>query len=284
MRPQNFLIEQLSEGFFELFRNGDFKKMNPARLQNPEQDSSLGQTSSALGIDPLLISNGDKNVIVDPGLGWGLDQSSGYHNTSNIITNLDIFGLRPQDIDFVILSHLHFDHVAGSTFVSETFKTTATFPNARYIVRKEEWEFALTQQFQSPDKTPGADYSLDELYKLKAEGRFHFIEDDLYEPVKGVTVMKSGGHTPGHQVVKVENGSEISYFLGDLIPTEFHLNHYAMRQIDHNSLHAKKSKTLLLRKAFNENAKLYFYHSLYNKSGRLAKDKHKNYVLIDANQ
>lgn len=281
MKTGRFSIEQLSEGFFELFKDGSFIKMDPARLDDLGLDHSLGVYSSAIGIDPVLITDGEKSLIVDPGLGWGLDHTSVYKNTSNIITNLDIFGLRPEDIDFVIFTHLHFDHAAGCTYVSSESKTALTFPNAKYLVRQEEWEFAVSQQIQDSDKTPGAGYKLDEFYKIAAENRFEFITDTEIEIINGVKLIKSAGHTPGHQIVKVQSGGDTAYILGDLIPTEYHLNHYAMKLIDHNPIQAKKFKTLLLKQALKENAQLYFYHSLFNKTGRLAKDRNRNYVLVD---
>lgn len=278
MNIGRFKIEQLSEGFFELFEDGTFNKMDPSRLNQPGEDPSLGRYSSALGIDPLLISDGDLHIVVDPGLGWGLDYNSRYKSTSNIQTNLEIFGLKPGDIQFVILSHLHYDHCAGCTSVSDQIKTTSTFPNARIIVQQEEWDFALAEQ-QENQQTPGADYRLDELYRLKADDRFQFINDEFFTLTKGIDTIKSGGHTPGHQIIKIHDAGNTAYFLGDLIPTEYHLNHYAMKVIDNDPLKAKKSKTLLLNDAYREKAQLYFYHSLYNKTGKLSKDRHRNYVL-----
>ena len=272
-----FTIEQLSEGFFELFKDGTFSKMDPSRLNNPGEDDSLGRYSSAIGIDPLLISDGNQHIVVDTGLGWGLDHKSSYDQTSNIATNLEIFGLTPEDIDLVILTHLHFDHSAGCTRVSDQFKTEATFPNAVYLVQKTEWDFALHQQ-QTRQITPGADYRLDELYRLKADDRFQMIEGN-YSATDSIKLMHSGGHTPGHQVVKIHDGKKTAYFLGDLVPTEYHLNHYSMKRIDHSPLTAKKAKTLILKEAYKEQAQLFFYHSLFNKSGQLAKDNHRNYIL-----
>ncbi len=272
-----FTIEQLSEGFFELFKDGTFSKMDPSRLNNPGEDPSLGRYSSALGIDPLLVSDGETHILLDTGLGWGLDQNSGYQDTSNIVTNLEIFGIQPEDISMVILTHLHFDHAAGSTRVGSSFKTEATFPNARYIVQRQEWEFALSEQIERQN-TPGADYRLDELYRLMADERFDMIDGNS-EPVDGLKLIVSGGHTPGHQVVKIGDEGKSAYFLGDLIPTEYHLNHYAMKLIDHSPLVAKKAKTLILKEAYREQAQLYFYHSLFNKTGLLSKDRHRNYVL-----
>lgn len=277
MRLGRFNIEQLSEGFFELFKDGTFSKMDPNRLNNPVEDPTLGRYSSAIGIDPLLISDKDKHTIVDTGLGWGIDHKSSYQESSNIVTNLEIFGIHPEDIDLVILTHLHFDHSAGCTRVSDQLTTEATFPNARYLLQKSEWDFALSEQM-TKQQTPGADYRLDELYRLKANDRFEMIEGN-YSPTDSIKLLHSGGHTPGHQVVRIEDGEHIAYFLGDLVPTEYHLNHYSMKRIDHSPITAKKAKTLILKEAYKENAQLFFYHSLFNKSGRLAKDLHRNYIL-----
>ena len=78
MKVGNSTIEQLSEGFFELFGDGTFQKMESSRLDNLKDDPNIGKFTSAIGIDPLLIQKGDQNILVDPGLGWGLDSGSHY--------------------------------------------------------------------------------------------------------------------------------------------------------------------------------------------------------------
>lgn len=276
----DFVIEQLSEGFFERFKDGSFVKMNPSRLNEPETDPSLGRYSHALGIDPLLVQTPDMNIVIDPGLGWGLDYNSEHRNTSNVITNLDVFDLAPEDIDLVILSHLHFDHSAGATFVSNSLKTTPTFPNAKYILQRVEWQFALSENEKSSNQSMGA-YQLDEMYRLAGDKRFEFIDREKEVISKGVTILRTSGHTPGHQVVKLQSHSEKAYYLGDLIPTEYHLNHYPTKTVDENPLIAKKMKTILLREALSESAHLFFYHSLYRKSGKISKDKDRQYVIVD---
>ena len=278
MNKETFTIEQLSEGFFELFEDGTIKKMNPKRLKNPMEDPNLGKYSSALGIDPLLITNGEMNIVVDPGLGWGLDHKSKYDGTSNVLTNLQIFGLRPEDIQYVILTHLHFDHAAGSTFVNENLETTATFPNATYFVHNDEWHYALTQ-IEQPPELIGADYRLDELYKLIAEKRINFIESDEFTVIPGVEMIKTAGHTPGHSIVRIEDSEKTAYFMGDLIPTEFHLNRPSHPQTVLDSAQTQQAKKLILRRAYQEKATMYFYHSLYKKTGQLTIDEKRRYVL-----
>lgn len=280
MNIGSFTIEQLSEGFFELFGDGTFQKMESSRLDNLKDDPNIGKFTSAIGIDPLLIQKDGVNILIDPGLGWGLDSGSQYKDASNVVTNLDIFELEPEDIHKVILTHLHFDHSAGISYVSDDLITQPTFPNAEYIVHKDEWDYSLTQ-IDNINATPGAGYKLDEVYKLVAQDRFTFIEDEIYEPVEGVYAIKTGGHTPGHMIIKLKDLDETAYFMGDLIPTEYHLNHYSMRDIDVDSLQSKKAKTLLLKQALKEKAVMFFYHSLFKKSGQLSRDPQKKYILLN---
>lgn len=275
-----FVIEQLSEGFFELFKDGSFVKMDPARLNEPETDQSLGRYTLALGIDPLLVQTPEMNIVIDPGLGWGLDHRSAHKNTSNVVTNLDVFGLKPEEIDLVILTHLHYDHAAGVTFVEDSLKTTPTFPNAKYLVHRDEWDFALSE-IDNKNKPAGADYRLDEIYRLAADNRFQFVDKDLETVCNGVTIIKTGGHTPGHLIVQLRSKSETAYYLGDLIPTEYHLNNYPVEVQDEDPLISKKMKTILLRRALSEGAHMFFYHSLFRKSGKLAKDEDRQYIILE---
>lgn len=276
-----FEIEQLSEGFFEVFADKSLRKMNPVRLNNLRKDASLGKYSTAIGIDPLLIKSGGTKIILDAGLGWGLDYKSDYKETSNVKTNLEIFGIHPEDVEHVILSHLHYDHSAGSTFVDEYFKTSVTFPNAQYLVQQSEWDYAIEEQKKQQQPATGAGYKMDELYRLAAENRFHFIDREKFELVPGIDILHTGGHTPGHQIVRISDQGKSAFYLGDLIPTEYHLNHYAMKQMDFDPIQSKKIKTLLLKEAFSSGSYLFFYHSLFRKNGILARDEHKKYVLLE---
>ncbi len=278
MRIGRFIIEQLSEGIFEVYKDGSFHKVDSSNITSKPPLSGLRKYSTNIGIDPILIRSGVHNILIDTGLGWGLDNRSNYEDTSNLKTNLDIFGLTPSDITHVILSHLHFDHAAGSSFVDSTSSTQATMPYAKYYVQKREWEYALSQIDEST-KVLGAGYNLDELFKLKAEGFFELIDSDYLEIIPGIEIIWTGGHTPGHQIVKIKDGINVAYYLGDLVPTEHHINHYSMKQMDVDPIQAKKAKTLILREAYEEGAALLFYHSIHVKAGVLEKDVDRKFVL-----
>lgn len=280
MKVGRFEIEQLSEGIFDVYEDGRFQKINADSITAKKTELELPSTSVPIGIDPILIRDGKHIILIDTGLGWGLDAKSTYSDTSNLKTNLDIFGLTPSDVTHVVLSHLHYDHAAGSTYVNDQAITKITMPYANYFLQKMEWQYAV-QQINEKQSTLGGDYNLDELYKLYAEDKFVMITESYFELLPGITLIRTGGHTPGHQIVKIQDGGETAYYLGDLVPNEYHLNHYSMKNLDVDPLQSKKAKTLLLRQAVKEKAALLFYHSIHVKSGVLVQDEEKRYALLE---
>ncbi len=278
MQIGSFIVEQLSEGFFEVFKDGTIQKTSPAAIDTDQNQAEQLKSTQAVGIDPLFISGYEMNIIVDPGLGWGLDFKSRFKDTSNVKTNLDIFGIRPEDIDFVVLTHLHFDHSAGCTFVSDEIKTNPTFPNARYIVHRLEWEFAISQ-IEQKSGSYGEMYKIDELYKLAADNRFRFIDREIYFPVRGLELIHTGGHTLGHLAIRIHDYGNTAWYTGDLIPSENQLNQSSSPVEDSDPIRAKKMKTRILNRAYNEKAVLFFYHSLYRKAGKLSLNEKEQFVL-----
>lgn len=279
MKVGSLNIEILSEGRFEMFRDGHINRAPEEDL--PEQDGpEIATQSSIVGINPILVQQDSKNILLDTGLGWGLDAGSGNKHVSNVRTNLSIFGLEPADITHVILSHLHYDHAAGSSYSDNESKTRPTFPNATYYLHQKEWDYALSQINKSFDK-PGPGYQLDDFYRLIADGHITLLQDNQTEITEGISAILSGGHTAGHQIVHLMSNDESAYYLSDLLPTSSHLNNYSMRGLDLYPLEAKKQKVQLLNKAYKEQAILLFYHSKHSQSGRLIKDDDKQFVLAD---
>tara|TARA_R110000868_G_scaffold37111_10_gene131546 strand:+ start:33996 stop:34844 length:849 start_codon:yes stop_codon:yes gene_type:complete len=280
MKIGRFEVEQLSEGIFDVYNKGIFQKVGADDITSKKQFEEVPTTASQIGIDPILIRDGKHVILLDTGLGWGLDSKSEYSDTSNLKTNLDIFGLTPTDVTHVVLTHLHFDHSAGCTYVDNTATTQPTMPYANYFLQKLEWHYAV-QRMGEDNPVAGGDYNLDEFYKLYAEEKLVLITDTFFELLPGITLIKTGGHTPGHQIVKIQDAGETAYFLGDLVPNEFHLNHYGMKEMDIDPIQSKKAKTLLLRQAVKEKAAVFFYHSIHVKNGVLVQDEEKRYALLE---
>ncbi len=273
MEIGDFRLEQLSEGIFEVSPAGSIRK-----IRNHHEKETPNEPFSRVGLDPVLIDTGSNSILLDCGLGMGLDRSEPEPDTSNIVTNLDIFGYRPTDIDVVVLSHLHYDHAAGLSFTGTAGQVTASLPNARIYVQKLEWEAALGSIGSSPDVN-GMGYEPDDLYRLVADGRIVFLEEERREIVPGITVIRTGGHTPGHQVVRIRRKGQTAYYCGDLIPNELYLNRFHAAKIDTDPLKAKKARMLLLQQCWRDQATLLFYHSVFRKAGMVVRDKNRGFAL-----
>lgn len=281
MQIGRFNIEQLSEGQFEMHEDGKVHKLSQEELNKKSAISHLtGPRSPRVGIDPVLIRGENANILLDTGMGWGLDKKTTFARASNIRSNLAIFGLEPEDITHVVLTHLHYDHAAGSTFINDDSQTEISFPNASYYVQKREWEFAI-ERHQTENSEPGIGYRLDELYRLFSSRHVQFITTDYFKVIPGIQTILTGGHTPGHQIVRISDADRTAYYFGDLVPSDAHLNQYSMQQLDWDPEQARDMKLVLLRQAFSEKAYLLFYHALYKKSGRIKKDSHRKYILRD---
>ncbi|MDI6401642.1 MBL fold metallo-hydrolase [Balneolaceae bacterium ANBcel3] len=271
MNLGSYRIEQLSEGIFEISGGGSIQKVRDHQKKQTRDDVLR------VGLDPVLIDTGKERILLDAGLGMGLDNNEPEKETSNLLTNLEIFGYKATDINKVILSHLHYDHSAGLSYTDHSGHIQATLPNATIFVQKSEWEACLEYREKQASYGPG--YEPDDLYKLVAENRFTFLTRDRIDIAPGITAIHTGGHTPGHQIVRIQSGSETAFYCGDLIPNELYMNHYLVDKADLDSLKTRKAKMLLLQQADRNNATLLFYHSIHKKAGKVVRDKNRRFIL-----
>ncbi|MFA5970665.1 MAG: N-acyl homoserine lactonase family protein [Sphingomonas sp.] len=106
---------------------------------------------------------------------------------------LRAFGVDPERIDFLISSHLHFDHIGGNALI----------PNARWVVQKREWEAGCTPECQEHNHYVPSQYDLGH-DRIEADGEHDVFGDG------SVMCMPSFGHTPGHQSLRIKlDGGEI---------------------------------------------------------------------------
>jgi glyoxylase-like metal-dependent hydrolase (beta-lactamase superfamily II) len=277
MRLGRFEIEPLSEGHFIIHDDG---RMEKSVWNTSEPDEPLASRSLVVGIEPVLLMDDHHVVLLDAGLGMGLDAGSPAPGVSNLKTNLEIFGLTPQDVTHVVLSHLHMDHAAGLSFTDRGGSTISTLPNARILVQQREWDHALTQ-FDRPNPYQDAGYALDDLLRLKASGQLEGIRQDSLEVIPGVSLVFTGGHTPGHQIVRISDSGKTGYFMGDLLPSEEFFQPRVRHRMDTDALVAARIKRLMLRQIYHENAYILMYHSLFSRVGRLARHPMGSFGLND---
>jgi glyoxylase-like metal-dependent hydrolase (beta-lactamase superfamily II) len=277
----SFDIEHLSEGQFDLFRDGSLQK-NTTSTKKKQKKALLPDFYNELfvpvGIDPILVQGNGSVILLDTGLGFGLDSKKRDPNKSNIVTNLEVFGLHPDQVTHVVLTHLHSDHTGGLAHADTQSRITSTLPNARIYVQRAEWEFAVASVNEQV-RTSDAPYELDNLYRLVTNGQFEFVDDETFEVVPGLEMIRTGGHTPGHSIVRIRDGGKAAYYFGDLIPNEDYLNFNMVPDADYEVTESRQIKMLLMKQAFLDDAEILFYHSVHLKSGKLTRDPNRQYIL-----
>ena len=169
-------------------------------------------------INAFVVQTGGQTVLIDTGAGTLMSPTAGC-----LLSNLAAAGIAPGDIDTVLLTHMHIDHVGGLVDAADQ----PVFPNAALLVPQDEAAFWLDeakaaaapeamQPYFALARRTTAPYSS----RLRA-----FAEPD---PVPGITAVKLPGHTPGHTGYRVGAGEDQLLIWGDI----FHVPDVQSRRPD----------------------------------------------------
>ncbi len=228
-----------------------------------------------LGMRCLLIEHESGLVLVDTGAGnkesqkfkdiYGIE-NEGSGGQTRLEDGLREIGVEPRDISIVINTHLHFDHAGGNTKLGADGSVEISFPNARYFVRRGEYDYAL-----HPNERTAASYFDRNYLPVEAAGKLELVARGR-DIVKGIRVVPTPGHTPGHQSVLIESGGERAFFLGDIVPTHAHLPLPWIMGYDVEPLVTLETKRRILKQALDEEWLLVFEHDAKVAWGRVEHD------------
>lgn len=253
MKLGAFNIHAVSDGSFML-DGGQMFAVVPKTLWERRIPSDA-RNRIRLGLTCLLIQTGRQNILVETGIGDKLDAKHndiyGVDHSRLLPEELKKLGLDLRDIDIVINTHLHFDH-CGWNVRRENGRLVATFPRARYLVQRGEWEDAT-----HPTERNRASYR--EEFFAAAEPQTEFLDGDT-EIVPGVRAEIGMGHTRCMQCVRVESEGSVAYFPSDLVPTQAHLAYAWMTSFDLYPLETLASKKRFLPELAEAKALLVYAH------------------------
>ncbi|MEJ2182377.1 MAG: MBL fold metallo-hydrolase [Nitrospirota bacterium] len=255
LRIGDFELRWLEGGVFELDGGtmfGVVPKVLWAKKLPPVEDNYIRLPNA-----PVLVKTPSALVLVDTGLGNKLTEKQKriYRVTKewDVPGSLAALGLAPGDVTHVVLTHLDFDH-AGGVVLKRDGRRELAFPRARHIVQRAEWEDAA-----SPNRRAAGSYWAANFEGL-VQGVNLRLVDGEHTVCEGVTVHPTGGHTRGHQVVRVASGGQTALHLADLLPTHLHFNPLWVMAYDNFPLDAIARKEELERKGVEEGAWFTFYH------------------------
>ena len=229
----------------------------------------------------LLLKSPTQNILIDCGIGqdfiakYGEKLGSKFAeiyavsaDKDNLIKSLKGYGLQPEDITHVILTHLHFDHCGGG--VSEIHgELKPTFKNAKYFVQK-----ANLQNAQKPNLREKASYFSCNFEPLQKSGVLELIDGEKGNLLPGISVFVSNGHTQGHQMVKISDAKATLFYCGDLIPTAAHVRLPWVMGYDLNPLLLMEEKTKFLGPAADQGWYLFFEHDPYRAFAKVERNGH----------
>jgi glyoxylase-like metal-dependent hydrolase (beta-lactamase superfamily II) len=222
-----------------------------------------------LGLNVALVESGGKRVLVDTGMGdrWSEKEVRmyGIDRSTTLIGGLRARGLAPEDIDVVVNTHLHFDHAGGNTR-REGDRVVPTFPRARYVVQRGEWEDA-----RHPHERSRASYREDDFVPVAEAAQLDLIDGEA-EVAPGVRAVPVGGHTTHHQMVVVESGGETLAVPTDLLPTASHLPLPFVMGYDLFPVATLEAKRRLLDAAAEGRWRILFYHDARRPVGRVRRE------------
>jgi glyoxylase-like metal-dependent hydrolase (beta-lactamase superfamily II) len=227
----------------------------------------------------LLLEHPDGLVLIDTGLGnkenekfrdiYGIE-NAGADGRTQLEDALRQLGHGPEEIRWVINSHLHFDHAGGNTWRDPAGAVAPVFSKARYIAQRRELDFARrtnerTAASYLPPNFDGVDFTL---------------IDGEREVLPGIRCLPTPGHVPYHQSILVESGGERLCYLADLVPTSAHLPLPWIMGYDLEPLVTLETRRALYRRAEGEGWLLFFEHDPTFVSGRLGREG-KGFGLVD---
>lgn len=206
-----------------------------------------------LGSNTLLIETPDTLILVDTGLGWLWSEKERDIYAINPRDPLEGTPYKPDDVNLVILTHLHFDHIGGNV-IQEGQTLKPRYPRAQYIVQDRELADALF-----PHERNRASYLPRFFENLYQSGKLVPLSGST-RILPEIFLLRTGGHTPGHQIVLIESQGKRAVFLADLVPTRHHLPLPYIMAYDMDPMTSLEARKTLYPQMIKESWLLLFEH------------------------
>ena len=186
----------------------------------------------------LLINTGEQLVLVDTGAN-GLSPDTG-----NLIKNLQDEGITPEEIDLIILTHAHPDHISGNTLDNGQL----AFPNAQFVMSKTEWEFWTSGKAEATldEKIKDVLLSVTRQNLPPIADKVELVEGDKVI-IPGIRCIAAPGHTPGHMVLLISSEEDQLLHMVDTVLHPIHIEYPGWFSIfDYSPEEVVKSRKHLL--------------------------------------
>ncbi|MCA0972757.1 MBL fold metallo-hydrolase [Halobacillus litoralis] len=209
-----------------------------------------------LRTDPVLLELDGKKVLIDSGIGNGKltdkqRRNFGVKEESSIDASLQSLGYSREDMDIVLMTHLHFDHACGLSVV-EGDRYASAFPNAVVYTSQVEWN-----EMREPNIRSQNTYW--EMNWKPVEHQVHTFESSI-EVLPGLSMYHTSGHSDGHSVIVFKDGEETFIHMADIMPTHAHQNVLWVLAYDDYPVTSVHEKQKWMKYGYEREAWYIFYH------------------------
>jgi glyoxylase-like metal-dependent hydrolase (beta-lactamase superfamily II) len=257
VRLGSLVLQPVSDGALNLDPAAIFNDAQPDEWQPRVQRDADGRV--ALGLTCLLVQAGDRRILVDTGFGTRPDNPA----VGRLAEGLAALGLSATDIDTVVVSHPHGDHIGGATFGAGD-DARVSYPDARYWLGRADWDY-----FTKPDVLEQRAGLADKLLPLAKAERLD-LADGEQEIAPGVRLLPLPGHTPGHMGVVFTAGQEVGIYVGDMIHHPLQIEHPDWcPTFDALPPLSRETRRTLLERARRDRSLLLSYHLPFPGIGRI---------------
>jgi glyoxylase-like metal-dependent hydrolase (beta-lactamase superfamily II) len=255
-------VTAVHDGSFAIPTQNFVRNAEQAQVDQAAQEAFMPQGQIVIPITTLVLNQGGRITL--------LDTSRGNAPNGNWMANFRTAGFDPAQVNTIIISHFHGDHIGGIRGQDGA----ATFPNAEVMVPTPEWAFWMddARMNQAPEAQRGGFQNARRIFGPMAK------DVKQYEPGKelitGVTSVAAPGHTPGHTTFMISSGNGKLMVMSDTTnhPALFVRNPDWSAVFDMNADEARATRRKMLDMAASERAQVAFYHAPFPATGFIAKE------------
>lgn len=259
----DYQITAINDGFFMRQTEGFVRNAKTEDVQKALGAAFLPTDRVPIPFTTTVINTGSKLILIDVGNG-----NSGAPTSGKWMENFKAAGFSPEQVDTIIISHFHGDHINGLRLK----EGTAVFPNAEIKVPEPEWAYWMddAKMNAASDALKGGFQGVRRVFnEMKNVSRYEWGK----EVAPGITAIQADGHTPGHTAYMVSSGGGKLLVMSDVTnnPLLFvrHPNWHAV--FDMNGEIAEKTRRKMLDMAATEKTQVAFYHAPFPATGFIEK-------------
>lgn len=250
----------LYEGSFSVDKSKKFVPFDPAVDDPKDRPGSL-----FIAVHPFLIETVGGLVLCDTGLG-----QADTNGVLKIHQNIRKLGYEPDDVKYVLMSHLHKDH-AGGMVTMQSGTPRMAFPEAEYVVQRGEWEDAYSGM--------SASYRTEIFDVVQRSGNLILVEG-AGEVNAEISYELNGGHTGHHQAFHVRTAHEHYFFGGDVLPEPEEIFHNYVAKYDFDGRRSKELRQHYWAEGAPAGWIFLFYHAKTIAIGRSQPREDGSYKLV----